>query len=239
MKIASSHFAFIFLLTLFSVFDCKSQSQSPSIKDAQLWENFNVDKKLSRNITARFSHEGRFTNNDSRLTYLYGDFGMEYKFPRTHFSLTLDYVYIRKLNQKWQMPEYWDNRHQYYLAAMWSKKVSQFEFHDRQMLMGQVKDVYSSLSGKIPDWYLRNKVTIKYNFNFYWSVYAAEELYWHIPAPAPDPSPHIDRMRYFIGGYFRPNKRSEFEIYYLIEQHMNVVNANHNFILGLGYGLSL
>jgi hypothetical protein len=226
-----------FFVMLFTFLDCNSQNKNQVTNDAQFWENFNVDKKLSRNFTAKFSHEGRFTENDSKLTYFFEDGGLEYKFPRTHFSLTLDYVFIRKLTRQLQT-QFWDNRHQYYLAGMWSKKIGQFEFHDRQMLMGQVKEVYSSDAGKIPDWYLRNKVTIKYNFNFYWSVYAAEEAYFHMISPAPDAMPHFNRMRYFIGGYYRPDKRNEFEIYYLIEQHLNVVNANHNFVLGLGYGLS-
>ncbi|HET6993019.1 MAG TPA: DUF2490 domain-containing protein [Bacteroidia bacterium] len=238
MKIKTCPGTIIFMMMLFPVLYGYSQTSKQFTNDAQIWENINADWKFARNFTAKFSHEGRFTNNDSRLTYYFEDEGLEYKFPRSHFSLTLDYVFIRKRTQQLQT-QYWDNRHQYYLAAMWSKKFGQFELHDRQMLMGQVKDVLSSDAGKIPDWYLRNKVTVKYSFNFYWSVYVADELYYHMITPQPDALPHINRMRYFIGGYYRPDKRSEFELYYLIEQHMNVVNANHNFILGLGYSLSL
>ena len=206
--------------------------------DAQFWENINAGKSLTRNLDARFSHEGRFTSNASRLTYFFGDFGLEYHFPKTHFSLVLDYVLIRKLVEKQQKPQYWSTRHQFYTAVMWKKKLGDFELHDRQMIMSQVKDIHSSTDGKIPDWYLRNKLTVKYNFNFYWSVYAAEELYWHVNTPQPDALPHVNRMRYFIGGFYRPDKRNEFELYYLVEQHMHEADPPRNFVIGAGYTFS-
>lgn len=203
------------------------------VSDAQFWENVNVEHKLTRDLTARFSHEGRFTDNDSRLTYFFEDAGLEYKFPKTHFGILADYVYIRK-----HVLDDWSNRHQYYTALTYAQKFGAFQLHDRQMLMGQVKDVYSSETGKLPEWYLRNKLTVKYNFNFYWSVYAAEEAYWHVNAVMSQEL-HFNRMRYFVGGFYRPNKHNEFELYYLVEQHMHVSNANHNYVLGVGYTLSI
>ena len=215
-----------------------AQKAQQSVNDAQLWENINFDSKLSKSFTFRFSHEGRFTNNDSRLTYYFEDVGLEYKTHFHHLSILGDYVFIRKLNTKGSIAQYWDTRHQYYVALTWAKKFGDFEFHDRQMLMGQVKDIKTSLSGKIPDYYLRNKVSVKYVFDYYWSVYTAAELYWHMITPEPDPLPHVNRMRYFVGGYYRLNNKNEFELYYLFEQHMHIVNPNHNFIVGIGYSYS-
>jgi hypothetical protein len=230
----------IFPVLVFLFFFCEKLPAQKSVNnDAQFWENINAEKSLSRNFTARFSHEGRFTSNDSRLTYFYGDFGAEYQIPKTHFGIMLDYVFIRKLSQKLQMPEYWSTRHQFYTAITWKHKFGKAELHDRQMILAQVKDVRSSADGKIPDWYLRNKITVKYNFNYYWSAYAAEELYWHMITPSPDALPHTNRMRYFIGGFYKPNRRNEFELYYLVEQHMHINNPNHNFVIGAGYTLSL
>lgn len=221
------------LLLLFGFF--AFLNAEAQVNDAQLWENFNIDHKLSRDLTARFSHEGRFTGNDSRLTYFFGDIGLEYKIPKTHFGLLGDYVFIRKL-----VPEnYWSNRHQAYVALTYAHKLGKIQLHDRQMLLAQVKDIRSSSDGKIPDWYLRNKLTAKYSFNFYWSVYAAEEMYWHATVAGNNSPAHLNRMRYFIGGFYRPDRRSEFELYYLFEQHMNEVNPNHNFVLGAGYTLTI
>jgi hypothetical protein len=228
----------VFLSLLFFSFSLRAQKEQRSIDDAQFWENFNMDKKLTRNMTARFSHEGRFTNNDSRLTYYFEDVGLEYKFHHHHLAVLADYVFIRKLNVKANVQEYWDTRHQYYVALTWAKKIGELELHDRQMILGQVKDVYSSAAGKIPDYYLRNKFSVKYNFNYYWSVYAAEELYWHLISPAPANFPHVNRMRYFLGGYYKVNDKNEFELYYLFEQHMNIINPNHNYVLGIGYSYS-
>ncbi|MBI3510796.1 MAG: DUF2490 domain-containing protein [Bacteroidetes bacterium] len=227
------------LLCLFFTSRALAQAdEKPFANDAQLWENINAEHKLQRNFTARFSHEGRITNNMTRLTYYFEDFGVEYKIPKTHFSFLLDYVYIRKLQQK-SMTELWSNRHQYYFAVNYSFKVGPIHVHDRQMLMGQVKDLYTSTNGGVPDWYLRNKVTLRYDLNFYWSAYLAEEYYWHMNTPQPDATPHFNRMRYFAGIYYHLDKRNEFELYYLVEQHTNVNNANHNYVLGLGYGFTL
>jgi len=231
---------FVLIILLSCVFSFKmfGQKKQYAVNDAQVWENFNMDKNLSRSLVVRFSHEGRFTNNDSRLTYYFEDVGLEYKLHFHHLAILADYVFIRKLTSQTFVQEYWDTRHQYYVALTWAKKSGQFEFHDRQMIMGQVKDVHSSLSGKIPDYYLRNKFSAKYNFNYYWSVYAAEELYWHVISPQPDAQPHLNRIRYFLGGYYRMNNKNEFELYYLFEQHMNIVNPNHNYVVGVGYTYS-
>ncbi|HEU4717001.1 MAG TPA: DUF2490 domain-containing protein [Bacteroidia bacterium] len=235
--------AFAFQLTvtflvsgaLFSAGSCFAQSASAKANnDAQLWENLNVNKKLTQNFTLRFSHEGRFTQNDSRLTYYFGDFGAEYEIPKTHFGILLDYVFIRK-----ELPEYWSTRHQFYTALTYGKKFGKFSVHDRQMFLGQVKDVNTSIDGRYPEWYVRNKLTLKYKFNFFWSAYVAEELYWHINIPRPDALPHFNRVRYFAGLFFKPDNHNEFEVYYLIEQHMNTTAPPHNFVLGVGYELSL
>lgn len=202
-------------------------------QDAQLWENLNFEKALGSNFTFRFSHEGRFTNNDSRLTYYYGDFGIGYDIPRTHFGILADYVFIRKqTTELW-----WSTRHQAYIAGTWKQKFGDFILHDRQMVMTQVKDINRSAYGKIPEWYLRNKVTLKYNFNFYWSAYVAEEVYWHMGLH--DGSSPVNRMRYFAGMFYRPNRVSEFELYYLIEHHEHIVDPSTNYVLGVGYTLSL
>lgn len=228
-------FVAAFLLSSVFAFPLRAQY---SVNDAQLWENIDLSKNLTRSLGLRFSHEGRFTNNDSRLTYYFEDIGMEYKTYFHHISIMADYVFIRKLTSKSFAQEYWDTRHQYYVALTWSKKLGRFKLHDRQMIMGQVKDVHSSVDGKIPDYYLRNKFSVKYKFNYYWSVYVAEELYWHMVTPQPDALPHINRVRYFVGGYYKANEKNEFELYYLFEQHMHIVNPNHNFILGVGYSYS-
>ncbi|HTL82662.1 MAG TPA: DUF2490 domain-containing protein [Bacteroidia bacterium] len=215
-----------------------AQSAQHRNDDAQIWENVNADKHLSRSLIARFSHEGRFTDNATHLTYYFEDFGMEYKLPFWHLAVLADYVYIRKYVTKIDVQEYWDNRHQYYTALTWGKKFGKLELHDRQMIMGQVKEVKSSIDGKIPDYYLRNKFAAQYHFNYYWSVYAAEEVYYHMTDPSPDAFPHINRMRYFVGGYYKVNNHHEFELYYLFEQHMHETSPPHNYVFGIGYSYS-
>ena len=129
--------------------------------DAQLWENINIEKNLSPRLLARINQEGRTTDNFSRFSFNYFDMGLTYKINK-HIHATLAYVWV----EKQQKDDAWSTRHQAYADITLRQKFKGFMITDRQMFLWQVKDYFSSANGRIPDYYLRNKITIKYEKNF-------------------------------------------------------------------------
>ncbi|MGZ4033968.1 MAG: DUF2490 domain-containing protein [Bacteroidia bacterium] len=211
------------------------------VNDAQLWQNINVEKNLTQRILVRVNEEGRVTENFTRPSFIYLDFGATYKLNK-HLHITLAYVWVEKR----LVTEFWSTRHQGYLDFTFRKKIHQFQINYRLMFLGQVKDYYTSQNGKLIDYYFRNKLTIKYEKNFRYVPYIASELYYWINKPDISNRYGFNRVRYFAGIFYHPNLINEFEAYYLIEQQFNTnnspegnsysnLNPPHNWVVGLGY----
>lgn len=198
--------------------------------DAQIWENINLEKVVSPKFTVRINQEGRFTDNDSRFSFVYLDMGVNYKINK-HFHATLAYVWVEK--RAWD--DTWSTRHQAYADITVRQKLKGFLVTDRQMFLWQVKDYFSSATGRIPDYYLRNKITIKYEKNFRWQPYVASELYYRLQVPEAGFTDHFNRQRFFAGVFYHPNLINELELYYMVERHFHEVNPATNWIIGLGY----
>lgn len=198
--------------------------------DAQFWENINVEKNINPRLLFRVVQEGRITENFSRASFNYFDFGLSRKFNK-HIHGTIAYVWAEKKRPD----ESWSPRHQVYAYLSLKKKWSDFTFVDRQMLLWQVKDYNTSLTGKIPDYYLRNKVTVRYDRSFKLAPYVAAEIYYKANSKETAVASRFDRLRTFAGLFYRTDKENEFELYYLIEQHLNTANAQTNWVIGAGY----
>ncbi len=217
-------------------------AQSPAVNDAQVWENIYLEKNITPKLIARINEEGRITENMSKPSFIYADVGFNYKLNK-HFHFTLAYV----LTEKEQKTETWSTRHQAYVSMTIRKKFKNFVFDDRQMLQWQVQDVHSSRAGKYPEYYLRNKFTIKYEKYFKFQPYISEEVYYYMNQPNVYWTYDFNRVRYFAGLYYNPNIINQWEIYYLFENNFNQIspsrtkvaaNPQNNYILGLGYSHS-
>lgn len=213
--------AIIFLLPLFA----KAQT-----RDAQLWENIYFEKNLSRNFQVRVNHEGRLTDNFSHFGYGYLDMGLSHQWNK-HLRTALDYVFVVKQHIQ---PEL-NIRHQFYFAAIYKQKFGPFTSYLREMVQEEVQDIHRSSEGGVPDWYLRNKLTVRYNPpRGRITPYFATELYYHTSRNSPVGN-EFDRARYFLGGFYLLNPVDQIEGYYMIEQHFNVTDPATNFVIGVGF----
>lgn len=199
--------------------------------DAQLWENVNIEKNINPRMLARINQEGRFTENMSTFTYNYLDIGLVYKFSK-HVHGTIAYVW----NQKMAMNETWNDRHQFYADITLRKKLGNFMLNDRQMILWQTKDFYMTSDQNIPDYYLRNKATIRYEKIFKFQPYVAAEIYYKMNFPQEKSTLyHFNHIRYFAGLYYNPSLINQFEVYYLIENHFHENDPITKWVIGLGY----
>ncbi|HET7818722.1 MAG TPA: DUF2490 domain-containing protein [Bacteroidia bacterium] len=203
--------------------------------DAGMWNTFNLEYSIDSKLTALFTQELRLRENLSRLNLLYTNAGIEYKFSK---SVKASLVY-RNID-KYQDDKSFSFRHRMMCDITYKNKIWKLIIAYRHRLQVEQRDIYSSEKGWLPEWYSRNKVTVKYDLEKRYTPYAAIEIRYQIHDPRNIESDKtLHRSRYVIGGEYKINNHSDFGVYYLIQDEYNVVTPQTLYIFGLEYNLSL
>lgn len=203
--------------------------------DAGLWATFNLDKKLNNKFSFFLTEEFRMRENFTRVNLFYTDLGVEYR-PAKILKVALAY----RLIEKNLIDDSYSYRHRLMLDITLKKKVSKFVLSYRQRLQGEVRNVYSSENGRLPEWYSRNKFTIKYDLDKPITPYVAVEFRYQISNPrALESDGLFHRNRYSAGIDYKRNDRNTFGLYYLVQQEYNVSAPQNLYIVGIEYSLSL
>lgn len=194
--------------------------------DAALWADIVLEKRIVPKLTVHFKEAIRVGQNVTQLNYSYSDIGLTFKINK-NIQTSLDYRFIRKL----QVENYISLRHRVYFTLELKKKLKPFTLNARFIFQSQLEDVYSREKGKIPDYYERTKLTVKYDLNRF-TPYLATELYiniirWEQLLP--------NRYRLFAGFNYELNKMNGLEIYYLFERQFNQKNPLTNYVVGISY----
>lgn len=221
-----------FLLSLAIGF--ASQSFAQTTNDAGLWCTFNIDKSLNKKFGVFLTEEYRVRENFSQNNLFYTDFGFSYK-PANFLKISLAYRCIEKFTE--------DNtisfRHRGMIDIALKKKFGQFAFSFRERIQAEVRNVYSSEIGNLPEWYSRNKIQIKYDLKKPITPYIGCEFRYQINNPRAIESNKLwSRGRYFVGLDYKKSDRNTFGVFYLLQKEWNVSAPQNLYILGLEYSLS-
>lgn len=201
--------------------------EAPISRDAAVWFNIYLKKKITKNFALHLNQQNRFNSNVSTFGLWYADFGVTYKVNK-NVKFLGDYVFAQKQKQA-----YWSNRHQFYIAMYLSKKYARWKFTNRNMIQNGYSDILSSERGKISNLYYRNKLTLKREANKYISYYVAQELYFPINNYR---QKSVDRSRSFIGIFYALSRLDEVEFYFLFQNELNSTKRKtQDFVYGIGY----
>ncbi|MES2286831.1 MAG: DUF2490 domain-containing protein [Bacteroidota bacterium] len=226
---------FVFFFLLFCGKDYGGASFAQSTNDAGLWATFNVQKELKKNVSVFITEECRLRENFSRLNLFYTDLGVAIR-PFKFLKVSLAYRMI----DKFLLDNTFSYRHRLMLDITLKKKSGAFSLSYRQRLQSEVRNVYSSASGTIPEWYSRNKFELKYDMDKPVRPYIAAEFRYQINDPRNVESEGLwHRNRYIIGLDYKKNDRNTFGVYYLIQNEFNVSAPENIYIVGLEYTISL
>lgn len=224
-------------ITIFFLFSIgvASSSFAQATNDAGLWCTFNLEKNVNQKFGLFLTEEYRLRENFSQTNLFYTDLGFFYK-PADFIKIALSYRCVEKFTE--------DNvisfRHRGMLDISLKKKFGNFALSYRQRIQAEVRNVYSSEIGNIPEWYSRNKFQIKYDFDKPVTPYIATELRYQINNPREIESNKLwSRARYFVGLDYKKNDRNTFGVFYMIQQEWNVSAPENLYILGLEYTLTL
>lgn len=206
-----------------------------STNDAGLWTTFNIQKDLKKNVSVFLTEEFRLRENFSRLNLFYTDLGVAVR-PLKFLKVSLSYRMIDKFIDD----NTFSYRHRLMLDITVKKKAGQFSLSYRHRLQSELKNVYSSADGTVPEWYSRSKFELKYDTDNPVRPYISAEFRYQINDPRNVESDKtFHRQRYIVGLDYKRNDRDTFGFYYLIQNEFNVSAPENIYIVGLEYTLTL
>ncbi len=208
---------------------------SPSYPDAGSWNTFSISYMLNKKFSLLFTEELRFRENYSRLNLFYTNLGVEYKANR-YFKTAIVYRWI----DKYMDEDVFSFRHRLMWDATVKYPIKKFTLAYRHRLQVEGRNMQSSESGFMPEWYSRSKLDLSYSLNKKVSPYFSTEFRYQIRDPRnveSDGTWHRTRLQ--AGIDYEYSKKSKFGIYYLIQFEYNVSAPENIYITGLEYSLSL
>jgi hypothetical protein len=224
------HFLIVLLLLL-----CVTSGRAQDFfdDDARFWLYLKLDKKLSKKLEAQLIVQDRFNNNIAEFSQLNVNPELSYKFNK-HFKIQGGYV----LGNKRKPEGFYLLRHQVYGGFIVRQQIGYFTIAYRQLVQAQTRASYNREKAMIPQYFDRNKLTLKYQLSRRVEMYLAGEL--NIPLSPKYPLITISRMRYFSGLEFKLNKNSYLEGYFLYQRKYLGTKGYppRDFIYGLTYGYS-
>jgi len=212
---------------LFVFTNLKIQAQ---VNDAGLWTGINLEKKISKRFSVTLSEELRMNENISEAGSFLTDVGLNYKVNK-YIRISGSYRFTNKR----QLDDSYSERHRYYFDLNLRTKYSFFTFNLRSRYQSQYKDINSSAGGKIPDHYLRNKLSIKYELNKKIDFFISNEFY--TPLRTYDKLLY-DNIRYNFGVEYTFNKMHSIDLSYLIQREYNVKNPETDYVICIGYNFN-
>jgi hypothetical protein len=203
--------------------------------DAGLWTTFNLDKKLNDKFSLFLTEEFRLRENFTRINLFYTDLGVEYR-PAKILKVALSY----RLIEKNLIDDNYSFRHRVMLDITLKKKFGKVILAYRNRTQREVRDVESSEDGYLPEWYSRNKFTLKLDLDKPIQPYIGTEWRYQISNPRQQETDGLwHRARYVAGIDYKKSDKHTFGLYYLIQREFNVSAPQNLYIVGIEYSLSL
>lgn len=225
------NFTRFLILCCCSICFMQNGAAQKAVKDFQVWGNFELESPLNKRWMIHVQHQSRFVNNASEYGYSYFDAGALVRISK-NVRFTFNYIFA---NKKRTDPSF-SYRHQFEGYFTYRKKVGKFVFFDRFLSDMQFKDFNADAQGnRLRDFYLRNKVTLRYKLPYKFTPYIAQETYYKF-----DGMPYergfygINRIRLFGGLLYNVSEHWLAEISYTMEFNHDAKIPTNNYMLSFG-----
>lgn len=217
-------FSFLIILMIFFGI-CRAQKAT---KDFQLWGNLEIESPINKRWMLHLQHQTRFVENASIYGYSYFDVGALYRIGR-NLRFTFNYIWVDKI----RMNNSFSYRNQFEGYFTYRKKVGKFVFFDRLLSDMQFKDFGSDAQGKqLRDFYLRNKISVRYKHFKKLVPYIAEETYYKFDGMYYEKG--FNRTRLFMGVLYNITEHWLFETSYTLEFNHDAKIPSNNYMLSFG-----
>ena len=112
------------------------------------------------------------------------------------------------------------------------KKIKPFQVQFRSRFQDQYSNIGRAPDDGVPEFYLRNKLNLKWDLDKPFAPYLSVELFSPLNYPGENA---FDNIWTAAGLDYEISKHHKVEIYYMIQKEVNVSKPQTDFILGLGY----
>ncbi len=201
------------------------------VKDAGLWTSLSFEAKLVKKLSLSVSQEYRFNENVTELDTWISEAGLNYKLNK-YLKASVNYRFtMKRMTNNLYSP-----RHRFFIDIKAEKKIKPFIFQFRTRFQEEYADIGRATDGGFAGYYSRNKLSIKFDLDRKWEPYLSVELF----SPLRRNQPYLfDDIRTSAGLEFAVSKHHSIDIYYMIQNELNVSNPVMDFIGGIGYQFKL
>lgn len=199
------------------------------------WTTATLEYGLNKRWSGFVSEEFRLKEDFSRLNLFYTCVGFEYKITK-NIKSSLAY----RFTQKFKQDNFFSFRHRVQWDVTVKKGFGKFDLSYRHRLQSEVKDVYSSDIGRLPDWFSRSKFQVKYDTDKPYTPYFSVELRYQIQDHQnPVSNLYWHRIRYQGGLDYKLNSRNNLGLYYLLQDEFDTEDPARVYVIGLEYTFKL
>ena len=200
---------------------------SGQVNDAGLWSSINLQKKLNGKFTVDLCQEFRFNENISELGSFFTEASLQYKINK-RISVSAGYRFINKR----ELDDHYSKRHRALIDLNLKHKISKVTAAARIRFQSQFADYYSSETGKIPENYLRTKLTFKYDTGKRITPSIGGETFVNLNRAE---GMLLDTYRLSAGLEYEINKRTSVEVGYLLDKEIQVSEPWTSYITTVGF----
>ena len=201
------------------------------VNDAGMWYALDLEKNLNQNMTANVGTEIRLNENISELGTFLTEAGISYRLSK-QVAVSVGY----RFTQKRRVDDSYSARHRFLVNLNLRHKIERIAIGARIRYQSQYSDVNSSEDGKIPDNYIRTKITAKADLNKRYAPYLSYEAFIHVNRPE---GALYDNYRLAAGIEYEFSKKSAIDVGYMIDREINVSDPWTNYVLTVGWSYKL
>jgi hypothetical protein len=197
------------------------------VNDAGLWVSLNLEKRVTPAFSLHLSDELRLNENISEAGTHFTEFGGEHMI----FKGLSGGVYYRFIQRR-RLDDSYSKRHRFFAELSYKRKIGKISVALRERVQSQYKDLHSSDNGKIPEYYLRSKLTLRTKIIKRTQAFANTEVFYQLSNPKGN---EVDQIRTSAGLEYKINPGGSIEAFYMINKEVRVSNPVTDYIIGLGY----
>ncbi|HRI42086.1 MAG: DUF2490 domain-containing protein [Bacteroidota bacterium] len=198
--------------------------------DFGAWFSVNVQKRVTRTFSLNVNPQVRFNRNLATVDQYMAELGGEFLITR-NFRATLNY----RLTESNRL-DYFSTRHRVFLDLSYKQKYGRVVIGLRERIQSQFKDVYSSDLGRYPAWYLRTRLSLKYDTDLSWKPYASTEIFYRT-RDLENPGNSVDQYRYEVGIDYSITQDQSLNVFYMFKRNPED-RVYNEYITGLGYSIT-
>ncbi len=225
-NIKRSIFIVIFVVSIFSTF----AQETVVTGDLEQWTTLSISKKINKHWKLSLDQEFRLKHNASDFNIYFTDLGVDYKVNK-NFGLGANYRFYQNKNND----NVFVTQHRWSTDLKYKQDIGRFELGYRLRFQNKDEDFYTSDTGNNL-YNLRNKFSAEYNIrNCKIDPFFSTELYRTINNSN---DTDLSKLRWTLGVEYSIKKFGDIELYYRMDNELNLSYDKTTYIIGIGYKYS-